>query len=161
MSNDYSEKNSSDDFNTLNEDELRKVSFDKYIKSPPDIYKFTKHLISLINEITPEDELLLFLFLQTTFHYERILEKKKNCSFLSLSLMAELLESEQDDDECYKEPLFDLILRAIIKNTIPRVHNDLKNYYALFNEVRNNNSQFTLIYYICKIIINYKPPEEQ
>ena len=100
MSNDTLEKIIADELNFPEDDSWHKITFNKYIKNPPDIYKFTKHLIGLLSELPPDEELLLFLFLQTTFHYVNECQPESDFDFISLGLMADSLKREQafDDD---------------------------------------------------------------
>lgn len=161
MSNDTLEKIIAGELNLTEDDNWFKITFNKYIKNPPDIYKFTKHLIGLISEIPPDEELLLFLFLQTTFHYVNECQPESDFDFISLGLMADSLKREQCFDDNIEEPLYDVFLKEVIRMANLRNHHELKYYYELFNETRNEYSPSIIVYHIWTIISNYKPPEEQ
>ena len=161
MSNDTLEKIIAGELNLTEDDNWLKITFNKYIKNPPDIYKFTKHLIGLISEIPPDEELLLFLFLQTTFHYVNECQPESDFDFISLGLMADSLKREQCFDDNIEEPLYDVFLKEVTRMANLRNHHELKYYYELFNETRNENSPSIIVYQIWTIISNYKPPEEQ
>ena len=161
MSNDTLEKIIADELNFPEDDSWHKITFNKYIKNPPDIYKFTKHLIELLSELPPDEELLLFLFLQTTFHYVNECQPESDFDFISLCLMADSLKREQAFDDDIEEPLYDVFLKEVIRIANLRDHNELKYYYELFNETRNEYSPDIITNHIWTIICNFKPPEDQ
>lgn len=161
MSNNTLEKIIDGELNFPKDDSWKKITFNKYITNPPDIYKFTKHLIGLICDLPPDEELLLFLFLQTTFLYENECHLEGDFDFLSLCLMVDSLKREQPFDDEFEEPLYDVFLKEVVRIANLRKHHELKCYYELFNEIRNEDSPSIIAYHIWTIICNFKPPEEQ
>lgn len=155
MSNNLNQKNIRDKTYSLSEEEWRKITFNKYIKNPPDVYKFSKHLISFIDDIAPKEELLLFYFLQITLNYVNDYWKDTKFDLLTFGLMADILIPEQDS-----EALFDELIKERLEKTTSENHNVIKSYYNLFTEARDENSPRVIVEHIFTIIENYIPPEE-
>lgn len=132
-----------------------KIPFKQFIQTEDDITQFTKHLLSLPEEIPPQEEKLLFLFFQTSLNYLKDFYNKNDQNLQTLGLLATLLKS----DASYNEPLYDQIVKETLQKAYLNKHQTTRNYYKQFLEMRDKNSAKIIEKYFWEIVENYQPPK--
>lgn len=131
-----------------------KIPFKEFIQTEEDITKFTNHLLSLSEKISPQEEKLLFFFLQTSLNYLKDFYNKNDQNLQTLGLLAALLKS----DASYNEPLYDQIVKETLQKAYLSKHQTTRNFYKQFLEIRDENSSKIIEKHFWKIVENYQPP---
>lgn len=132
-----------------------KIPFKEFIQTEDDITQFTNHLLSLLGEIPPHEEKLLFFFFQTSINYLKDFYNKKEQNLQTLGLLAALLKS----DASYDEPLYDQIVKETLQKAYLNKHQTTRNFYKQFLEMRDENSPKIIEKHFWNIVKNYHPPE--
>lgn len=133
-----------------------KLSFKEFIETEDDINKFTNHLINLAEEISPDEEKLLFYFFQTSLNYLRALYHKDYQNLQTLALLTEFLE----DGDSYNESLYDQFIKEMLQKTHFKKGNTVRDNYNILLKMRNRNSSKTIKTLFWRIIANYQPPKK-
>ncbi len=131
-----------------------KIPFAEFIQTEHDINKFTNHLLSLAEEIPPNEEKLLFCFLQTSLNYLKDFYNEANHNLQTLGLLAAFLIN----DASYDEPLYDQFLKESLQKSHLSNHQITRKFYKQFLELRDENSGKVIEKHFWKIVKNYYPP---
>jgi hypothetical protein len=130
------------------------IPFAEFIQTEDDINKFTNHLLSLAEEIPPNEEKLLFYFFQTSLNYLKDFYNKKNHNMQTLGLLAAFLINYSSCDE----PLYDQFLKESLQKSHLSKHQITRKFYKQFLELRDENSGKVIEKHFWKIVGNYYPP---
>lgn len=136
---------------------LKTESFFDYAKTADEITSFANHLIGCIKKISPEEEILLFYFLQTAICYSVKFTKKEECNLEQLVFLAILLRDDTTK-EYVRDTLFDIIIKGdLIKNSGDNSLLGLTLYYERFCKNKTENASEIIYKNLIKIAKNYKP----
>lgn len=146
-------------FNKIDE-KISTESFFKYAKTPGEITDFSKHLISCIKKINPQEEMILFYFLQTAICYSVKFTKEEECNLEELIFLAIML-----GDDTTKEEIEDSVFDIIIKDDLIKKSDDnslltLRLYYERFCKNRTENTPKIILKNLIKIAKNYRPYQQ-
>ena len=142
------------------EENISSESFFKYAKTSDEISNFANHLISCIKKINPQEEIILFYFLQTAICYSVKFTKEEECDLEQLIFLAIMLSNDSTNKDV-EETLFDIIIKDdLIKNNGDNSLLSLRLYYERFCKNRTENSPKTILKNLMKIAKNYKPYQQ-
>lgn len=142
------------------EEKTSTESFFEYAKTPDQITSFAKHLISCIKKINPQEEMILFYFLQTAICYSVKFTKEEECNLEELVFLAIMLREDTTKEEI-EESLFDIMIKDdLIKNSDDNSLLSLRLYYERFSKNRTENTPKIILKNLIKITKNYKPYQQ-
>lgn len=142
------------------EEKTSTESFFEYAKTPDQITSFAKHLISCIKKINPQEEMILFYFLQTAICYSVKFTKEEECNLEELVFLAIMLREDTTKEEI-EESLFDIMIKDdLIKNSDDNSLLSLRLYYERFSKNRTENAPKIILKNLIKITKNYKPYQQ-
>lgn len=131
-------------------------SFFKYVQVPDESNKFIKHLMKPLKSLTPDEELILFYFLQTAISYTVKFSPKEECNLETLIFLALMLRDDTTRKEV-DDPLFDLFIKDDLDKPTDKNNSDLILYYERFCAHRNEKTAGMILKNVLKIAIKFKP----
>lgn len=132
-----------------------KIPFAEFIQTEDDINKFTNHLISLLKEIPPNEEKLLFCFLQTSLNYLKDYYNKKNHNLYTLALLASLLV----ENTSYNESIYDQLIKESLQKSYLSKHTSTRDFYKQFLQIRSKDTPAIINKHLFNITENYQEPK--
>lgn len=139
---------------------IKTESFFQYAKTPDEITSFATHLISCIKKITPQEEILLFYFLQTAICYSVKFTKEEECNLEQLVFLAIMLRNDTTKEEI-EDSLFDIIIKDdLIKKSDDNSLLALRLYYERFSRNKTENTPKMILKNLIKIAKNHKPYQQ-
>ncbi len=131
-------------------------SFFKYVQTPDESNKFIKHLMKPLKSLAPDEELILFYFLQTAISYTVKFSPEKECNLETLIFLALMLRDDTTRKDV-DDPLFDLFIKDDLAKPTDKNNSDLILYYERFCSHRNKKTAGMILKNVLKIAIKFKP----
>lgn len=131
-------------------------SFLEYTKTPTEADKFITHLMKPLKKLSPEDELVLFYFLQTAISYTIKTSSEEECNLENLVFLAIMLRDDTTKKE-YEDSLFDLFIKSHLEQATEKNNSDLILYYDRFRAYKNEKTPGTILKNVLKISIKFTP----
>lgn len=131
-------------------------SFLEYTKTPTEADKFITHLMKPLKKLSPEDELVLFYFLQTAISYTIKTSSEEECNLENLVFLAIMLRDDTTKKE-YEDSLFDLFIKSHLEQATEKNNSDLILYYDRFRAYKNEKTPGTILKNVLKIAIKFTP----
>lgn len=131
-------------------------SFFKYIQTPDESNKFIKHLMKPLKALAPDEELILFYFLQTAISYTVKFSPENECNLETLIFLALMLRDDTTKKDI-KDSLFDLFIKDDLDKPTDKNNSDLILYYERFCAHRNEKTAGMILKNVLKIAIKFKP----
>ena len=131
-------------------------SFLEYTKTPTEMDKFITHLMKPLKRLSPEDELVLFYFLQTAISYTIKTSSEEECNLENLVFLAIMLRDDTTKKE-YEDSLFDLFIKSHLEQATEKNNSDLILYYDRFRAYKNEKTPGMILKNILKISIKFTP----
>ena len=131
-------------------------SFLEYTKTPTEMDKFITHLMKPLKKLSPEDELVLFYFLQTAISYTIKTSSEEECNLENLVFLAIMLRDDTTKKE-YKDSLFDFFIKGHLEENTDQSNSDLILYYDRFRAYKNEKTPGTILKNVLKITIKFTP----
>ena len=138
------------------DEEAGSKSFFEYVRTPDETNKFIKHLMKPLKRIPPEDELILFYFLETGISYTVKFGPPDECNLQALLLLAITLRKDTTKSHI-DDSLFDIFIKKDLRKDTDRNHSDLILYYNRFCAHRNQDTPEMILDYVIKIIKKFTP----
>ena len=131
-------------------------SFVEYTQTPTEADKFITHLMKPLKKLSPEDELVLFYFLQTAISYTIKTSPKEECNLENLVFLAIMLRDDTTKKE-YKDSLFDFFIKGHLEENTDQSNSDLILYYDRFCVYKNEKTPGMILKNILKISVKFTP----
>jgi len=131
-------------------------SFFKYVQTPDESNKFIKHLMKPLKSLAPDEELILFYFLQTAISYTVKFSPEEECNLETLIFLALMLREDTTRKDV-DDPLFDLFIKDDLDKPTDKNNSDLILYYERFCAHRNEKTAGMILKNVLKIAIIFKP----
>ena len=131
-------------------------SFLEYTKTPTEADKFITHLMKPLKKLSPEDELVLFYFLQTAISYTIKTSSEEECNLENLVFLAIMLRDDTTKKE-YKDSLFDFFIKGHLEENTDQSNSDLILYYDRFCVYKNEKTPGMILKNILKISVKFTP----
>lgn len=131
-------------------------SFLEYTKTPTEADKFITHLMKPLKKLSPEDELVLFYFLQAAISYTIKTSSEEECNLENLVFLAIMLRDDTTKKDC-KDSLFDLFIKGHLEKTTSKSNADLILYYDRFSVYKNENTPGMILKNILKMTVKFTP----
>lgn len=131
-------------------------SFLEYTKTPTEADKFITHLMKPLKKLSPEDELVLFYFLQTAISYTIKTSSEEECNLENLVFLAIMLRDDTTKKE-YKDSLFDFFIKGHLEEDTDQTNSDLLLYYDCFCIYKNEKTPGMILKNVLKISVKYRP----
>lgn len=131
-------------------------SFLEYTKTPTEADKFITHLMKPLKKLSPEDELVLFYFLQTAISYTIKTSSEEECNLENLVFLAIMLRDDTTKKE-YKDSLFDFFIKGHLEENTDQSNSDLILYYDRFCIYKNEKTPGMILKNVLKISVKYTP----
>lgn len=131
-------------------------SFLEYTQTPTEMDKFITHLMKPLKRLSPEDELVLFYFLQAAISYTIKTSPVEECNLENLVFLAIMLRDDTTKKE-YEDSLFDLFIKSHLEQASEKNNSDLILYYDRFRAYKNEKTPGTILKNVLKITIKFTP----
>ncbi|MBR2876630.1 MAG: AAA family ATPase [Clostridia bacterium] len=133
--------------------------FFPYIETQADAYDFVRYLIGFAGNISPEDEIQLFFFLQTCLQYIMEYRPMIDYELQSFSKLANTLDEEPSGNGTTTS-VFDRIMKDCTNRTTDKESYTFKDYYELFKKIKTPDCGKSIKKHITTIRKRYTPYDE-